>query len=403
MSLYKRCRCADAKCGHAWCYRFRLNGRNYRATTQTALKQQARNIESRERSRALEGRHGIRRQPDITFREFARTYLTDHAALHKRDGGVRDTEILARLNQVFGPLILHEITAHRIEQWKRERLAGKWRAHGQAGSAKPIKPATVNRELDVLKSVMSKAVEWGKLLDSPARRVKRLRVENRRTRVLSADEQQRLVAACRGKFRALVTLALLTGARRGELLKLEWDHVSDAEIVFLVTKNGRQRRLPLTPGILDVLRVLPRIHPWVFTNPRTGKPFQSVAKNLERALARAGISTGDVTFHTLRHTALSRMIAAGHSDHTVMAISGHSSTRMLERYVHPTQELKISALETGASLVQPSALSTQRAHDGSVAARERRDLQNYLRDFGGRHEARTRDLRVANAALSQLS
>ena len=130
---------------------------------------------------------------------------------------------------------------------------------------------------------------------------------------------------------------------------------------------------------------------------------EAIRANLERALARAGIPIGGVTFHTLRHTALSRMIAAGHSDHTVMAISGHSSTRMLERHVHPTQELKISALETGASLVQASTLSTPRAHDGSVAARERRDLQNYVRTVGGRHEARTRDLRVANAALSQLS
>jgi integrase len=52
---------------------------------------------------------------------------------------------------------------------------------------------------------------------------------------------------------------------------------------------------------------------------------------------------------TLRHTALSRMIAAGIDDHTVMAISGHSSTRMLERYTHPTIARKVDALET----VQP--------------------------------------------------
>jgi integrase len=72
--------------------------------------------------------------------------------------------------------------------------------------------------------------------------------------------------------------------------------------------------------------------------------YTTVGKNFERALARAGIRTGDVSFHTLRHTALSRMIAAGHSDHTVMAISGHSTTRMLERYTHPTEALKVSAL-----------------------------------------------------------
>lgn len=51
---------------------------------------------------------------------------------------------------------------------------------------------------------------------------------------------------------------------------------------------------------------------------------------------RAGILTGDVTLHILRHTALSRMVAAGHDDYTVMALSGHSSTRMLGA-LHPSQ------------------------------------------------------------------
>jgi integrase len=50
---------------------------------------------------------------------------------------------------------------------------------------------------------------------------------------------------------------------------------------------------------------------------------------------RAGITTGDVTLHTLRHTALSRMIASGYDDYTVMEISGRSSTRMLGA-IHPS-------------------------------------------------------------------
>lgn len=393
MSLYKRCTCPGWKCDHPWWYRFQINGRNHRATTQTALKNKARDIEARERSRILEGRHGIRRLPDVTFREFAKTYLSDHAELHKRDKGQRDREIIDRLNSTFGSLILHEITPHRLEQWKRERLQGRWSAHRQVGATKPVRPATVNRELDLLKSLFSKAVEWGKLLESPAKRVKRLRVENRRTRTLSSDEEERLVAACRGRFRVLVALALLTGARLGELVALRWEQVSEQEMVFLETKSGRMRRIPVTPAVALWLALLPRVHPWVFTNPVTEGPYVSVGKSFSRALERAGISTGDVTFHTLRHTALSRMIAAGHSDHTVMAISGHSTTRMLERYVHPTQTLKMSALNTGSFLV-PS--STRLAHGATVAEREQRELTEFLRKSGGRREARTRDLRVAN-------
>ena len=62
----------------------------------------------------------------------------------------------------------------------------------------------------------------GKLLDSPARGVKRLRVENLRTRILTLDEQRRLLKACRLKLRAIVTVALISGARIGEVLSLQW-------------------------------------------------------------------------------------------------------------------------------------------------------------------------------------
>src|SRR4051794_10011126 len=75
---------SSPECEHHWFYDFRVNRHRYRNTTETANKQKAKNIEARERSRILDGRHGIRRQPDITFRTFAETYVTDHAELHKR-------------------------------------------------------------------------------------------------------------------------------------------------------------------------------------------------------------------------------------------------------------------------------------------------------------------------------
>ena len=82
-----------------------------------------------------------------------------------------------------------------------------------------------------------------------------------------------------------------------------------------------------------------------------------------------------------------------------MAISGHSSTRMLERYTHPTEERKIGALDL-------PWLGTNRAHDDEAAdddSSTASEIAELLRKIGGRREARTRDLRVANAALSQLS
>jgi integrase len=391
MSLRKGCKKVEwSQCEHHWFYDFRVNRMRYRNTTETANKQEAKKIEAQERSRILEGRHAIRQQPDISFKTFAATYLRDHAELHKRSVE-RDRAILQVLTRSFGSLILHEITAHRIEQWKRERLAGKWRGHQTTSAAKPIQPGTVNRELDTLRSLFSKAVEWGQIREHPMRAVKRLKVANRRTRILSEAEQQALLAACPRKVGRIVRLALITGARIGELLALRWEDVSETELLFLETKNGRSRRLPISPAIKAVLAQCPQGRSaWVFTNTRTHQPYtvNGVAHTFKRALARAGVLTGDVSLHTLRHTALSRMIAMGIDAFTVMALSGHSSTRMLERYTHPTDARKTDALE-----------SFTESMGRNWAEPENEDVKK----IGGRREARTRDLGVANAALSQLS
>jgi len=297
-----------------------------------------------------------------------------------------------------------------LEGWRRLQARGCFAqpASGATSSPKPIRPGTVNRELDTLRSVLSKAVEWGKLLDNPMRLVKRLRVDNRRTRILTDEEQRRLLAASPKKLRALVALAPITGARVGELLALRWEDVQEGFLTFWQTKNGRRRRIPLSPTIDAVLASLPRMHDWVFTNARRDPPHpytvNGAAHVFHGAVLRADITSGDVTLHTLRHTALSRMIAAGLDDYTVMEISGHSSTQLLARYTHPTEQRKqtavvLPAIQTGA----PAPPTTPAPHSDREDDPTLAELRELLEKVGGRQEARTPDLRVANAALSQLS
>ena len=86
---------------------------------------------------------------------------------------------------------------------------------------------------------------------------------------------------------------------------------------------------------------------------------------------RARVTTGDVSLHTLRHTALSRMIESGIDNYTVMEISGHRSTRMLARYTHPTEARKQETLET-------FRLSTKCPHGGiedAIKAVDRKGLE----------------------------
>ena len=147
------------------------------------------------------------------------------------------------LNRAFGSLILHEIPALRIEQFEWESVSGSGAGISRLGRRNPSL-GTVNRELDTLRGIFSKAVEWGQLLEHPMRAVKRLKVDNRRTRILSEGEQAALLKACPAKFGRIVRLALITGARIGELLDPTRANVSAAELLlFLETKNDRARRL----------------------------------------------------------------------------------------------------------------------------------------------------------------
>jgi integrase len=161
-------------------------------------------------------------------------------------------------------------------------------------------------------------------------------------------------------------------------------------VTFYKTKNGKVRRVPIGPSLQAVLEAIPQTSDWLTTSPRTRKPYtvNGLAHTFHRAVLRAGITTGDVTLHTLRHTALSQMVAGGADDFTVKGISGHSSTKMLDRYTHPTDARKIAALESFAPAM--GRMWAERENDG-------------WKNDGGRREARTRDLGVANAALSQLS
>ena len=98
------------------------------------------------------------------------------------------------------------------------------------------------------------------------------------------------------------------------------------------------------------------------------------------------------------------MIEAGIDDYTVMETVGHLTRAMLQRYTHPANARKQSALETFDRVFLDAAhaehkVSTRTEDDTAVPS----EIAEILRDFGGRQEARTPDLRVANAALSQLS
>jgi integrase len=254
--------------------------------------------------------------------------------------------------------------------------------------------------------VLSWAVKEGKLVESPMAQVQRMHVDNRRIRVLTPAEQLALLRACQTnvKLAVFVELLIITGARQGEFLALQWQDDHGDELHFINTKNRRVRRVQVTKRMRELLDTLPKTGLYVFTSLRTGEPYKSMRQTFERAVERAGITTGDVTMHVLRHTAITRMIEAGIDDYTVMETVGHLTRAMLQRYTHPASARKQSALETYDRVLLDAARAehtvSTRTEDETVVPSE---IAEMFRKSGGRQEARTPDLRVANAALSQLS
>jgi integrase len=84
------------------------------------------------------------------------------------------------------------------------------------------KPATVNREMQLLHHMFRKAQEWGKALENPVKHQKPLRVNNRRLCYLSREEMDRLLTVADEQLRPILITALHTGLRRGELFRLTW-------------------------------------------------------------------------------------------------------------------------------------------------------------------------------------
>lgn len=207
---------------------------------------------------------------------------------------------------------------------------------------KVVGAGAVIRDLSLLSSVINHARrEWGVTINNPCLLVKKPPTPAGRTRVLSADEEQRLVAALapigrrNPEMLPLVQLALQTAMRRGELLALRWEHVDlEAQTAYLPTsKNGRPRLVPLSSGAVAVLALL--------CNRSEGPVFniatQTTAAAFKRATVRASIK--GLRFHDLRHTATSRMADKLPNVIELAAVTGHRSIQMLKRYYHPDAAL----------------------------------------------------------------
>ena len=275
----------------------------------------------------------IRKQEKIKFEDFADTYFEMHCKVNNKSWNKADRYNIKSLRGFFSGRYLYGITPLLVEKFKMER-------------AKEVSPATVNRNLECLKSMFTKAMEWGKAKENPVKKVKLFREDNKRLRYLEKEEIASLLARCSKHLKPIVVVALNTGMRKGEILGLKWHDIDfRRNIIYLLnTKSGEKREIPVNEMVKTAL-IRVRKHPdsaYVFCN-KEGRPYGNVRTSFFTAMKKAGIM--NFRFHDLRHTFASHLVMAGVDLNTVRELMGHKSLEMTLRYSHLSPDHKKHAVD----------------------------------------------------------
>jgi len=344
MTVYKR--------GEECWYHFWFQGQHIQERAGTTSKHEARQKETIRKAELLRGKQETEPEENPKFVDFAVRYLK-YSKTHKRCYGVEFYYVDRTLVPFFGRLRLADITPTQVDRFKDKRLEDG------------LKKSSINREIGLLKSMLNRAVRSSLIGANPAKNVELFELDDSSVsdRVLSNEEENRLLAACDEselRYRAphlklVVLVALYTGLRRGEILRLRWSDIDFEKGRLSVrkskTKSGK-RDVYLNSMLYQQLLSLSRQEhgEWIFPSPerfqKPGQPERHIAdvKNaFRRAIRLAGIKK--ITFHQLRHTFCSRLADAGVPLPVIQKLAGHASITMTSRYTHPADELKQRAVE----------------------------------------------------------
>ena len=259
------------------------------------------------------------------------------------------------LKEAFGRIPADEIKPSMVEEFQHGLLKGRTKIRN-----KPLKPATVNRIIALMKRIYNLAMREELVDKNPCFKVSMLPENNKRDRVLSHEEFKRLISHLPEHAAQIVKTAYYTGMRAGEIFNLTWDKVNLKEGYIELssedTKTSEPRRIYLVPELKEMFLRLSKVrhlkHNHVFTY--NGVPVKEIKRSFKSACKKAGIE--DFRFHDLRHTFITNMRKAGVERSVIMKITGHKTMSMFERYNTVDREDAQDALKRlGEFLTKPAS------------------------------------------------
>ena len=313
---------------HYW-IKFQLNGVRVYESTKTTNKKLAEKILLDKRTEILTGR--VLEKPEainksIGFKELVERYL---GFIEGRLKSFKELKYIAKiLIAYFKDKPLNGFNIMDAELVQKDAIK------------KGLSVRTANYYTRILTTMFRKAAEWELVDESVVKklaRCKKIKGENKRLRYLTEEEAERLIECCEPTYlKPIVVMALNTGMRIGEILKLTWPRVDIKNGIILLdkTKNGERREIPVNETLRRTLATLLR-HiktDYLFYNPNTLLPYDRLKNSWKTACKRAHIM--DFHFHDLRHTFASWLVMRGVDLTTVKEILGHKDIGMTLRYAH---------------------------------------------------------------------
>lgn len=326
MSVYKRN-------GKFYC-RFQIDGERHHFLCDGASSiKEAEKAESAFKYRTLQQQNGIIPRQDTKVKMTVIFNLFENYSRLNKKSYVSDKHMLSVLRGYFKDKNAQGVTAKSLEDLK-DYLLNKRR----------LKNSTVNRYSALLSKAFNLGIANKLIKENPVSFISKLKEQNFKVRFLTREEEARLFKFLPEYLKPIVTTALQTGMRRGEILGLKWSNI-DFEYRFielLETKSGKSRKIPISDKLMDIFEKLPKVSEYVFVNAETNKPYKDIKKSWKKALKEAHIE--NFRFHDLRHTVATRLAESNIDLVVVKEILGHADIQTTMRYAHAVPKRKQDAI-----------------------------------------------------------
>ncbi len=251
---------------------------------------------------------------------------------------------LRSIARYFGDRPLTSISEAELVAYQAHRLAQGRRA------------VTINSEIAALGFVFRWAAKRGQLSAIPS--VERIPVRPSEAVIPSPEETVRIIEALPAHLKPLVRFLAETGCRKGEALNLTWECFDEAAgNVEIRSREGwtpktlqSERRIPLSAGLLEMIRELPRTGEYIFGSGPDGGQIDSFRKAWNTAVRKAGIMRRGRPVHlpvkTLRKANATWQAERGVGESVLQSLLGHAKGSRITRqfYVHVTEDAKRAAV-----------------------------------------------------------